>query len=165
MKCSAGRVYRITVNSLWICALHLTHPSAHTHSSEYTPRAVGSQCCSTRGAVGGSMPCSRVSPPSGYWRWKECSLFTPPHRKYLPDPRFEPTTPGYKSDAPSIGPQLPLCAKYMLFSLTYVSIPKNQIFFYVPQKNEIHSGLERHEGTFFMGEQSILLSFKIICSM
>ncbi len=33
----------------------------HTHC-EHTPGAVGSQCCGTRGAVGGSVPCSRVSP-------------------------------------------------------------------------------------------------------
>ncbi len=31
-----------------------------------------------RGAVGGSVPCSRVSPQSWYWRWRERSLFTPP---------------------------------------------------------------------------------------
>ncbi len=31
-----------------------------------------------------------------------------PHRKFLPEPRFEPTTSGYKSDAPSIRPRLPL---------------------------------------------------------
>ncbi len=41
-----------------ICALHLTHPSAHT------PGAVGSQRCGARGAVVGSVPCSRVSPQS-----------------------------------------------------------------------------------------------------
>ncbi len=40
-------------NSSEMCSLHLTHPSAHT------PGAVGS-----RGAVGGSVPCSRVSPQS-----------------------------------------------------------------------------------------------------
>ncbi len=28
----------------------------------------GQQCCGTRGAVGGSVPCSRVSPQSWYWR-------------------------------------------------------------------------------------------------
>ncbi len=39
-----------------ICALHLTHPSAHT------PGAVGCRGCGVRGAVGGSVPCSRVSP-------------------------------------------------------------------------------------------------------
>ncbi len=41
-----------------MCSLHLTHPSAHT------PGAVGSRHCSARGAVGGSVPCSRVSPQS-----------------------------------------------------------------------------------------------------
>ncbi len=38
--------------------LHLTHHSAHT------PGAVGSRHCNVRGAVGGSLPCSRVSPQS-----------------------------------------------------------------------------------------------------
>ncbi len=37
-----------------ICSLHLTHPSG----------AVGSRHCGARGAVGGSVPCSRVSPQS-----------------------------------------------------------------------------------------------------
>ncbi len=36
-----------------MCSLHLTHPSAHT------PGAVGSRRCGARGAVGGSVPCSR----------------------------------------------------------------------------------------------------------
>ncbi len=31
-----------------------------------------------------------------------------PHQKFLPEPRFEPTTSGYKSDALSIRPRLPL---------------------------------------------------------
>ncbi len=39
-------------------SLHLTHPSAHTLG------AVGSRLCGVRGAVGGSGPCSRVSPQS-----------------------------------------------------------------------------------------------------
>ncbi len=46
-------IQRITGSEM--CSLHLTHPSAHT------PEAVGSRCCGTRGAVGGSVPCSRVS--------------------------------------------------------------------------------------------------------
>ncbi len=60
------------------CALHLTHPKCtHTHS-EHTPRAVGSHlCCGARGAVGGSVPCSRA-PQSWYWRWMERCTFTPP---------------------------------------------------------------------------------------
>ncbi len=41
-----------------MCSLHLTHPSAHT------PGAVGSRHCGARGAVGGSVPCPRVSPQS-----------------------------------------------------------------------------------------------------
>ncbi len=45
-----------SITSSEICALHLTHPSAHT------PGAVRSQCRGARGAVGGSVPCSRVSP-------------------------------------------------------------------------------------------------------
>ncbi len=47
-----------------------THTHTHTHC-ENTPGAVGSQCCAARGAVGGSVPCSRVSPQSWYW---ECFL-------------------------------------------------------------------------------------------
>ncbi len=39
-----------------MCSLHLTHPRAHT------PGAVGSRHCGARGAVGGSVPCPRVSP-------------------------------------------------------------------------------------------------------
>ncbi len=38
-----------------MCFLHLTHPSIHT------PGAVGRRRCGVRGAVGGSVPCSRVS--------------------------------------------------------------------------------------------------------
>ncbi len=41
-----------------MCSLHLTHPSAHT------PGAVGSRHCGARGAVGGSVPCPKVSPQS-----------------------------------------------------------------------------------------------------
>ncbi len=39
-----------------MCSLLLTHPSAHTLG------AVGSRHRGARGAVGGSVPCSRVSP-------------------------------------------------------------------------------------------------------
>ncbi len=41
-----------------MCSLHLTHTSAHTLE------ALGSRHFGARGAVGGSVPCSRVSPPS-----------------------------------------------------------------------------------------------------
>jgi len=54
-----------SITSSKMCSLHLTRPSAHTpgavdtHTHTHTPGAVGS-----RGAVGGSVPCSRVSPQS-----------------------------------------------------------------------------------------------------
>ncbi len=56
-----------------------THSSEHTHTHcEHTPGAVGSHfCCGTRGAVGGSVPCSRA-PQLWYWRWRERCTFTPP---------------------------------------------------------------------------------------
>ncbi len=67
------------------------HTHTHTHSSSGPPmlRRLGSGW--------GSVPCSRVSPQLWYWRWREHSLFTPPHWLFLPDPRFEPTTSGYNA--------------------------------------------------------------------
>ncbi len=54
-----------------------TQQWTHTHR-EHTPGAVGNHlCCGARGAVGGSVPCSRA-PQSWYWGWRECWLFTPP---------------------------------------------------------------------------------------
>ncbi len=47
-----------SITSSEMSSLHLTHPSTHTLG------AVGSRWCSARGAVGGSVPCSRVSPQS-----------------------------------------------------------------------------------------------------
>ncbi len=49
-------IQRITSSEM--CSLHLSH------SSEHTLGAVGSQHSSAWGAVGGSVPCSRVSPQS-----------------------------------------------------------------------------------------------------
>ncbi len=76
-----------------MCSLHLTHPSAHT------PGAVGVRPGSSwgfvRGAVGGS---------SGEQLGVRC-LAQGSHLsrgQFLPEPRFEPTTSGYKSDALSI---------------------------------------------------------------
>ncbi len=52
--------------------------SAHTQQWTHTPGAVGSHlCCGARGAVGGSVPCSRA-PQSWYWGWRERCTFTPP---------------------------------------------------------------------------------------
>ncbi len=90
-------------------APHLTHPSAHT------PGAVGSLlCCSTRDQLGvlgfllkglTSVLVSKV---------ERMLVLYSPHRKFLPDPRFEPTTSGYKSDALSIRPRLPPTKLYFV---------------------------------------------------
>ncbi len=62
-----------------------TRPSAHTQQwthththREHTPGAVGSHiCCGTRGAVGGSVSCSRA-PRRAIWRLRErCTLTSP----------------------------------------------------------------------------------------
>ncbi len=54
-----------------------TRTHTHTHH-EHTPGAVGRHLCyGVRGAVGGSVPCSRAS-QSRYWGWRECCTFTPP---------------------------------------------------------------------------------------
>ncbi len=70
--CSAFNPSKCTHTQQWVVNKH-----THTHR-EHTPRAVGSQCCSTRGAVGDSVPCSRVSPQLWYWGWREHWTFTPP---------------------------------------------------------------------------------------
>ncbi len=73
-----------------------THPSAHTHSSEHThtvnptqlehtPGAVGSHlCCGARGAVGGSVPCSRA-PRRGIEGGERALYIHSPHLQSLPD--------------------------------------------------------------------------------
>ncbi len=68
---------------------------------------VNSQCCGARGAVGGSMPCSRVSPQSWYWGWRERWTFTPP--TYNPCRTWDsnPQPSGYKSDSLTIRLRLP----------------------------------------------------------
>ncbi len=81
-------------------SLHLTHPKCiHTHSS-------GQPCYGARGAVGGSVPCSRA-PQSGYWRWRECWLVTSPNLEFLPGRDSNPQTLGYKLDSLTIRPWLP----------------------------------------------------------
>ncbi len=85
-----------------ICALHLTHPRAHTHLKQWTANAavpgeqLGVRCLAqgshlSRGIAGG----------------ESTSLIHSPHRQFLPEPRFEPTTSGYKSDALSLGHDCP----------------------------------------------------------
>ncbi len=115
----------VTCGEVWcpilgICALHLTHPSAHTQQwvvnththtvNTHTPGAVGSQCCGARGAVGGSVPCSRVSPGI---EGGESTGHSLPHLQSLLYLRLEPS--GNKSDSliirPRLSPQHPLKPK------------------------------------------------------
>ncbi len=66
-----------------------SHTVVNTHR-EHTPLAVGNQCCGAWGAVGGLVPCSRVSPQSWYWKWRERWLFTitnPPTISARPETR------------------------------------------------------------------------------
>ncbi len=73
-------------------SLHLTHPKwTHTRSS-------GQPCYSARGAVGGSVPCSRT-PRSWYW--------TPPTNNPCRTWDSNPQPSAYKSDSLSIRPRLP----------------------------------------------------------
>ncbi len=100
------------------------NPSKCTHtavSSEHTHGAVGSQCCGARGAVGGSVPCSRAL-QSWYWGWRECWTFTP--LTYNPcwtwDSNLRPS--GYKSNCLSIRPRLPPFLKCCHSWCTYVPL-------------------------------------------
>ncbi len=81
-----------------------THTHTHTHR-EHTPGAVGSVlCCSARGAVGGSVPCS-TAPQSWYWRWRERCTFTPPtYNSYRPETRIHKL---WISPTLTIRPRLP----------------------------------------------------------
>ncbi len=91
---------------LGICPLHLTHPSAHSQQWTHT-RSSGQPYCGARGAVGGSVPCSRVSPQSWYWRWREHLLFTPPTDNPCRTWESNLQPLGYKSNSLTIGPRLP----------------------------------------------------------
>ncbi len=77
VKWSEVKWSEVTCGQVWrpilgICALHLTHPSARTHTPWTHTRSSGQPyCCGARGAVGGSVPCSRVSLQSWYWGWRE----------------------------------------------------------------------------------------------
>ncbi len=91
----------------------------HTQSSEHT-QAVGSHlCCGARGAVGGSVPCSRVSAQSWYWGWRERWLFTAPTYNSCRTWDSNPQPLDYESDSLSIRPllvlQLYLIKRTLLF--------------------------------------------------
>ncbi len=93
----------------WMGYASAFNPSKCTHtavSSEHTPGAVGSHCSSTRGAIGGSVPCSRA-PQSWYWRRRECCSFTIPTFNPCRTGDSNPQPLDYKSDSLTIRPRLP----------------------------------------------------------
>ncbi len=79
--------------------VHTQWTHTHTHR-EHTPAAVGSQCFGARGAVGGSVPCSRA-PQSWYWRWRDCCTLTPPTNNSQPV--------DYESNSLPLGHNFPPC--------------------------------------------------------
>ncbi len=118
-----------------MCSLHLTHPSAHTpgavggsavggSSGEHLGVRPGSSWGFVRGAVGGSSGEQLGVRPGSIWGFVrgavggssgeqlgvQC-LAQGSHLsrgQFLPEPRFKPTTSGYKSNALSTRPRLPL---------------------------------------------------------
>ncbi len=62
-------------------------------------------CSSARGAIGGSVPCSRA-PQSWYWRWRECCSFTIPTFNPCRTWDSNPQPLDYKSDSLTIRPRL-----------------------------------------------------------
>ncbi len=99
-----GTEREVVCGQVWWPILRIEN-EVYTHSSEHTPGAVGSQCCGARGAVGGSVLCSRVSPQSWYWGWRECWLFTPPTNNPCRTWDSNPWPSGYKSNSLSIRPR------------------------------------------------------------
>ncbi len=87
---------------LGICVLHLTHPSAHTHNWVVNKHTHTVNTHRARGAVGGSVPCSRVSPQSWYW---ELFILYTDNSCQTWDSNLQPS--GYKSNSLTIRPWLP----------------------------------------------------------
>ncbi len=107
-----------------------TQQWTHTHR-EHTPGAVGSHlCCGARGAVGGSVSCSRA-PQSWYWGWRERWTFTPPTYNSCRtwDSNSQPLD--YKSDSLTIRPRLP--------TLHYITLHTNNITYLWQPSSAQHS--------------------------
>ncbi len=99
---SHTRLYREYITSSEMYSLHLTHLKwTHTRSS-------GQPCYGTRGAVEGSVSCSRA-PQSWYWMRRERWLFTPPTNKPCRTWDSNPQPLDYESNSLTIRPRLPLC--------------------------------------------------------
>ncbi len=101
----------VTYSQVWwpilrICALHLPIQSAHTHSTHKHTGALGSHlCCGARGAVGGSVPCSRA-PRRGIEGGESAVNSVPPHLQFLPTQDSNSQPFDYESDSLTIRPWL-----------------------------------------------------------
>ncbi len=77
------------------------------------------------GSSWGIGPCSRVSPQSWYWRWREHLLFTPPTDNPCRTWESNLQPLGYKSNSLTIRPRLP-----RIYS-TYICIYIQYIYMYI----------------------------------
>ncbi len=119
---------------LGICALHLTHPSAHTHTvvNTHTPwEQLGVICLAqgshlSRGIEGGEN--ARYSLP-----------------QFLPDPRFEPTTSGYTNlTLYPLGHDCPDCVCVCICVYIYIYI---YIYIYTQTHRQTHTHTHTHTHT------------------
>ncbi len=108
--------FEVTCGQVWwpilgICALHLTHPSAHTQQWTHTPwthtRSSRQPMLRRLGSSWGFGALLKGLTSVMVLKEERTLVIHSPHRQFLPDPRLEPTTSGYKSDALSIRPRLP----------------------------------------------------------
>ncbi len=98
MTCS-----RVWCPILWICALHLTHPSAHTQQqvvNTHTEQWAAIFCCGAQGWIVGSLHWSRVSPHLVVLKVKALVIHSR-HLQSVSVPRLEP-----KSNSLTIRTQL-----------------------------------------------------------
>ncbi len=109
-----------------MCSLHLTHPRAHT------PGAVGSRRTWEQFGFGTLLKGLTSVVVLKVERTPEPNHS--PHRQFLPEPRFEPATSGYKSDALSIRPRLP---HWITFKWYFLLEPESLSVFRFPHRSVV----------------------------
>ncbi len=107
---------------------HTLWTHTHTHC-EHTPGAVGSHlCCGTRGAVGGSVPCSRAS-RHGIEGGERALYIHSPHLQFLPvrDSNSQPFD--YESDSLQLHASSALFMHKLVWDWFYVEHPTHENVF------------------------------------
>ncbi len=95
-----------------------TH-TVHTHTHTHTRRSGQPFMLWHRGAVEGSVPCSRVT-QSWYWGWRERCIFTPPPPTIPAGPRLKLTTFRLRVRlSTTTSPTSPLCSLLHIVMLFY----------------------------------------------